>query len=310
MNSPIDFMARIGPEFYEKLKIHYPRVFEKEIPLSEIGISSWTFFDWKKKGLIPFAAGNDRVKLNLIEYVWIRALQELREFGVPYSELSHMKDYLFDTELFFEALAHSEEVVKKLEASGSYSSEDLSMIKGSVDFIRKNLNENSITDKSMLTVFAASVFRMILFDEDVVLLANRKKDEKGLVFFAYTYQELNSIKFIEGPLYKNHLSIGLRPLLLEMLSLDKLEKYVFRLGLLTEDEQKVVMAIRERNYSELIIQTKGERDIVIDAINEVDVRDEKAKEIRMLLGLNQYDEIQLKFRNEKHLFVKNRKRLK
>lgn len=306
----LEFMSNMAPEFYEKLKIHYPKAFEREIPLSVTGISSWTFFDWKKKGLIPFEADNDRVKLNVIEYVWIRAIQEFREFGLPYAELAHMKDYLFNTNLFFEALEHAEEVIKKIEENRSHSLEEIDLIKKAVEFIRNNLDENSLTDKSILTVFASYIFKMLLLNEDVVLLAAKKIDGSGLVFFVHTYKELHSTQLLEGLFYRNHVLVCIKPLLLELLNLDNLEKYAIRLGLLTADEHKVLMAIRERNYSEIIIQTKGENDIVIDVIDEVDVREEKAKEIRMLLGLNKYDEIQLKYRNEKHLFVKNRKRLK
>lgn len=305
-----NFMSEMDPEFYEKLKIHYPKAFEREIPLSGIGISSWTFFDWKKKGLIPFDSENDRVKLNMIEYVWIRTIQEFRHFGLPYGELSHMKDFLFNPDLFFEALESAETEIKKLEDSGRHSTQELELIRRGVEFLRNNFDENSLIDKSILTFFASFVFRMIFFDEDAVIIAQRKKDDSGLIFFVHTYDQLNLMKDNQNPLCKNHVLVRLRPLLLELLNLDSLEKYAFRLGLLTTDEQKVIMAIRERNYSEIIIKTIGENDLIIDVIEEVDIREDKAKEIRLLLGLNKYSEIELKYRNDKHLFVKNRKRLK
>jgi hypothetical protein len=37
--------------------------------------------------------------------------------------------------------------------------------------------------------------------------------------------------------------------------------------------------------------------------------DEKAKEVRRILGLKEYEEIVIKYRNDKHVYVKNTRRI-
>ena len=49
--------------------------------------------------------------------------------------------------------------------------------------------------------------------------------------------------------------------------------------------------------------------MAIDVITSENITDEKAIHIRKILGLNEYDEINLKYRNSKNLYVKNKKRL-
>lgn len=37
--------------------------------------------------------------------------------------------------------------------------------------------------------------------------------------------------------------------------------------------------------------------------------DQKANEVKRILGLNEYDEVTVKYRNDKHLYFKNKTRL-
>ena len=50
--------------------------------LSDIGMTSKTAFDWEKAGVHPKERRSKfRRKYNGIEYVWLRMVTELREFG-------------------------------------------------------------------------------------------------------------------------------------------------------------------------------------------------------------------------------------
>ena len=96
----------LGLDFIEKIKFHYPKVMDRTIPLSATGVNSWTFFDWKSKGMIPFEAENenDRVKLNLVEFVWVKINARLRQFGIPFKELSNMKNLIYNPDIFIQAI--------------------------------------------------------------------------------------------------------------------------------------------------------------------------------------------------------------
>jgi hypothetical protein len=52
-----------------------------------------------------------------------------------------------------------------------------------------------------------------------------------------------------------------------------------------------------------------QEDFIIEATIEEDVMNEKAKEIRRILGMNEYSEVNIKFRNDKHLYIKNKMKI-
>ena len=81
------------------------------------------------------------------------------------------------------------------------------------------------------------------------------------------------------------------------------------MGLLNSDEQKIIKAIRERNFTEIIIRLKGKDDLVIDVTEELNINGDKAIQIKKILGLNAYDEAFIKYRNQKEIYIKNKKRL-
>jgi len=50
--------------------------------------------------------------------------------------------------------------------------------------------------------------------------------------------------------------------------------------------------------------------MIIESVQDGDIMEQKAKEIRRILGLDAYSEITLKYRNDKHIYFKNKKRIK
>ena len=84
-----DFLER-GQERIELLEK------EKLITLKHIGITSKTFADWKKKDLIPFYIPKENrywVRLSLSDYVWLKLLAILRDFGVSFQSLQEIKNF-------------------------------------------------------------------------------------------------------------------------------------------------------------------------------------------------------------------------
>jgi hypothetical protein len=73
---------------------------------------------------------------------------------------------------------------------------------------------------------------------------------------------------------------------------------------------KVIEAIRKRDFKEIIIKLDGnKKTIVIEIEKDGNILDQKAKEVKRILGLNEYSEVTIKFRNDKNLYFKNKTRL-
>lgn len=306
-----ELIHEMGLDFIKKVKFHYPRIMERTIPLSATGVNSWTFFDWKSKGMIPFEAENenDRVKLNLVEYVWVKVNSKLRQFGIPFKQLSNMKNLIYNPEVFIQAIKNWPEMIKHFEESKQYSAEQLLSAKRGLHFLSENIDENSIIDKPLFTIFASTVFNLLLMNETGVLFAFKSKSENEMIFTCLLHSAIQNMPMETNPYNHDHIQILLNPILGELLEKDQLEKYSFSLGLLNSDEQKIIKAIRERNFTEIIIRLKGKDDLVIDVTEELNINGDKANQIKKILGLNAYDEAFIKYRNQKEIYIKNKKRL-
>lgn len=306
-----ELINEMGLDFIEKVKFHYPRIMERTIPLSATGVNSWTFFDWKSKGMIPFEAENenDRVKLNLVEYVWVKVNFKLRQFGIPFKQLSNMKNLIYNPEVFIQAIKNWPEMIKHFEESKQYSAEQLLSAKRGLHFLSENIDENSIIDKPLFTIFASTVFNLLLMNEAGVFFAFKSKSENEMIFTCLLHSAIQNMPMETNPYNHDHIQILLNPILGELLEKDQLEKYSFSLGLLNSDEQKIIKAIRERNFTEIIIRLKGKDDLVIDVTEELNINGDKAIQIKKILGLNAYDEAFIKYRNQKEIYIKNKKRL-
>lgn len=72
----------------------------------------------------------------------------------------------------------------------------------------------------------------------------------------------------------------------------------------------VIKAIREKDFKEIVIkQDEKKESIIIEVEKDGVIIDEKAKEVKRILGLNEYSEVTIKFRNDKNLYFKNKTQL-
>jgi hypothetical protein len=105
------------------------------------------------------------------------------------------------------------------------------------------------------------------------------------------------------------LTIPIYPLIEGFFNEPKSERIAESFGLINPKEKKVLDAIREKDFLELHIKLDNNNELIIDAIKDGNVTDVQATNIRKILGLNSYEEVTLKYRNDKNLYFKNKKRL-
>lgn len=70
---------------------------EQRFKLKDLGVSSTVFSNWKHQGLLMEGMiSGDRMgkKLNLIEWVWLKMIVELREIGVPLKRIRDFGEWL------------------------------------------------------------------------------------------------------------------------------------------------------------------------------------------------------------------------
>lgn len=298
----------------EKMNLLYPKLQEARIPLSATGISPRTFFHWKENGLIdiqtPTNDENTRswVRLNLIQFIWLKSVQVMRDFGVPLLTIKEFKEYLF-TNLFTELMKDPQKQLAAFGAISGNSKEELDELERKFNFLKEH--QNMLTDE--MHQFSTNIGLMVAYaflENDHPMLILAKKGEKfEYCFIIKIIAQIDNIDL--GFLDQPHLRIPIKKMIEEYFDEPKNEKSAEIYGLITPEEKRVLDAFRKCDFKEITIKFEDDRkSLVIEVIKDGDIIEQKAKEIRRILGLNDYAEITLKYRNDKHIYFKNKSRIK
>ncbi|MBK6399574.1 MAG: hypothetical protein IPF75_15295 [Bacteroidetes bacterium] len=97
-----------------------------------------------------------------------------------------MKNLIYNPEVFIQAIKNWPEMIKHFEDSKQYSAEQLLSAKRGLQFLSENIDENSIIDKPLFTIFASTVFNLLLMNETGVLFAFKSKSENEMILRAYS----------------------------------------------------------------------------------------------------------------------------
>lgn len=285
----------------------YPKIHESTIPLSNAKIGARIFFKWKQEKLIdlPEFSKNDWVRLNIFQYVWVKIIKQLRLYGYTFESIKKIKEHAFSN-IFDLEIGKTDEIISLLQNSSKLNKVQIEATKRLIIELKER---NGIPDKyKIINTKIGTEIISILLRGTISSLVVVEKD--GMTEVDFT--SFNSKKDIDSlvTIYPN-IQIPIKRIVEEFFeNPENLEK-IETLGLFSVQEKEVIDAVRDKNFKEIIIKRKnGKNEVSIEVVKEADIVDEqKIKEIKRIFGLNEYSEITLSFRNEKHLYFKNTRRL-
>jgi hypothetical protein len=298
----------------------YPKIFEKQIPLIVLDIPSRNYLHWKKENLLnttkekktDSVEKREKVLLNVFDAIWLSIIKELREFNVDFPTIRAVKDILYSNiqldqdkidatskDEFINTILKNipnefQEVMKPLLLDGSF----LTIM-------------DKIIDKKNIILFQniGGILSDILLREISVSLIIKKNN--GFV-------EVEFLKNNDGNFYSNvaekisnsiiketFINVPMVPLISKMFENSDFDKYTFQFDLFNQNEKKIIDALNDDLCKEIKVTKHSSGDITLNLTFEADVKNEHAKEVRRILGLKQYDKIELVYRNDKHLIINN-----
>ena len=194
-------------------------------------------------------------------------------------------------------------MIEQLQKNPSLNKEKLNAIKR---IIYKFKEQGGFPEeyKIYATLLGAEIISTLLRGTQVSLIVLKKENEFIGGFTSFdsksNFDHLLSI-------YPN-IQIPIKRIIEEFFEESNNEQIIETLGLISVNEKKVIDVLKSKDFKEIIIKkNNGMHDISIEVIKETDILNEdKIKEIKRILGLNEYSEITLKMRNSKHLYLKNK----
>jgi hypothetical protein len=298
----------------------YPKIFEKKIPINLLDISSRNYLNWKKENLLNIPKENksdsiekrEKVLLNVFDALWLLIIKELREFNVDFLTIRAVKDILYSyiqldqnkidstpNDEFINSILkyipnEFQELIKPLLKDGSF----FQLVDKIMD------NKNAVLFQNIGGILTDILIREI----SVSLIIKKSNGFVEVEFFKIDASDSYSnygIAISNSIVKDTFINVPMVPLIGKLFENSNFDKYTFQFDLYNQNEKKVIDALNDDLCKEIKITKHHTGDITLNLTFEADVKNEHAKEVRRILGLKQYEKIELVYRNEKHLIINN-----
>lgn len=275
---------------------------KKQFSLKDIGVSARVHNSWRSAGIIPNAEPDGKwVSYNFYQYLWLRIVNDLREFGLPIEAILHWKEILFA-----DLPETPQGINEKTESFMANFLEQRHGIKveGPI-YTQENYNEG----KSL----AQSPFNGLVYN--YLYLRSNTSFYFYLDGFVDVWSDVHeqTNPDLKPPTDEPHIVIPLGHYILEFLTDENKAEYLKTLPILTYEEKEVLQAMRNQQLKELTVKfIQDGKSRKIDIITKADgeLTEEQTKQIMRILSLGNYQNISLKKHNGSKLYFEHEKRQK
>jgi len=302
----------------------YPNILEKTIPLNLLDISSRNYLHWKKENLLYITKIDKSesvdvkrkwVQLNLFDALWLLVIKELRDLNIDFDTIRAIKGVMYSNIEFnqekIDATPNDEflnSILKYIPEIHHKAITPLLMDGSLLSFIDNFIDEGNI----ILFKNIGVIFLDILIREVFVSLLIRK--DKGFVdaLFVKNDKHIFHIDNIENNklilnyiLNDTFINIPITPLIAKLFENSEFDKYNLHYEIFNQNEKKIIEALNNDMCKEIKITKHQSGDLTLNLTFEENVKNDYAREIRKILGLKNYEKMELIYRNDTHLIIKN-----
>jgi hypothetical protein len=314
-----------------------PKLIEHKVPVSVLNINRRVFFHWKQEGLIdyePYIVETENredkkrkavkkwLHLNAFDMLWLLMVKELRNFNIDLKTIKELKTYL-DKNIFEinkDSFAQIPEDLfqKQIEAQKKSlmpmeeSNEIMENILNGITVEKLDMFVSQIPDElqPFMNQFGSAFTSVLFYNFNPILLIKKRIGSDEIDFemkIPEIQAEIDNIEFandLVNTINKEIVfSLPIRPFFEFIFTDENYFKYCVDFELFNSQEKQLLEIIKSDDYKEITFSKGNNGVLTIKSSFEKEVKDEKAKEIKKLLGLNQYEKAEVIFRNDKHLII-------
>lgn len=288
-----------------------------QIPLPKTGISSRAFHYLRNNNLVEYPIREEgekrsRVNLNYFQAFWLMIVKELRAYGMPDKHLMIVKDFMYGSmlESIKKDIVYHDYSFKLLHSMGIISPEmhDNNEYSNTVDnsYYDDMFLEMS-EDKDYFTNLGLAL-NLLIISEDTPFLViqpnrgeNDQPDNPIKINLISTKHGHNVVEEVLSNGEPSKIVVSLKLIYQELYDLDVKSEVFSNYQLITPREKKVLDAIESKNFKELSV-TRKNGDFKIKIKNDGEVTGGDLKMIRRVFGLKDYENVNVKYRNDKFLY--------
>ena len=295
----------------ELIKKYYPRIFEPLGKPSQLELTSREFFYWTendvvdipktKKGQSPWS------RLNLLEILWIRIVKELRKFNLPFASLVILKAEMFGSLLT--VMRDNPELTQNTLNNTYHDPVIKNVINEFLNTPEIEQDESLKEYKFLFSLITGLVSEILFFKSNINLIVFKNKNNFHFTIEGFRNQDMIQDE-IDQAKRSTHLILNLRNLVAEYLVSPELEQLNEEFGFITEDEKQLIKVIRDKQVKEIHIKKDDNEVLTYIATSKREIKDEQVAAIKRMLRMNEFDDVRVVLRNDKHLYIENKKKVK
>jgi DNA-binding transcriptional MerR regulator len=279
--------------------ISYDKIFDVEAA----GINQKIFGYWKSKGLLGFIKKDKWARLSFSDVIWLRTLETMRKFGCSIKNMKSIYDH------YFERALNDNLVEKNIQAQ--------------IDELETGFKDNISLEEREVIKVQVNTLKMMLkhpnikknlsnggYFTELIMKCLSYKLETGIIIFEDGSFEDYSISLEINDKRKEvilthipRLIIPISHLITEFVSRTVDLKISNLSVLFDEDELRVIKEMRNENVKSITIKFR-EKDHKVETIKcdkSGIIKGDEAKKIMNILGLKNYQGIELNTRDGKTL---------
>ncbi len=289
----------------------YPRIMEPLAKPSELNFTAREFFYWCDKGIVDIQKSEEGQspwsRLNLLDVIWIRIVKELRRFNFPFRSIVKIKEDLFQN-IFLKIIDLADLEIKSI--LDKIKEDDLKKL---LEQIIKEAKKNPENIKKQLGPITSPIFGLLadilIFNRKINIHICKIGEDFPIVFEGYSLQS-TSQETLDAVKDQTHLSLCMNELIAEYLLDIKCERINKEFGFISEQEIEILAAIRNKEITEITIN-KGHNEVLSFIVTKrSELKDDQVQTIKRLLRMNEFDDVRVVLRNDKHIYLENKTRKK
>jgi hypothetical protein len=275
-------------EFYE------PKTYEKAIELAafvlsekpftvrDANVASHNIHYWIKQGLFPSKGETAVIKMNFLEFVWLKILSEIRMAGLKAETLEGLFNDLvkpLDNYALYEKLAADSSFLDNLDLPALEKKKIKDLLKSGT---WKNTAKNEIQFSPLHLLIAEAISKRTFVSIAIFLFGGYAPlvDDTLHLLPKNTAHRLKT---------ETHLVISITKILSEFLGDERFYSIASNLDFFTAEEIKLLELIRSKKYDSIKIRFSEKRMDVIELEKSIDVH----KKIVDILAENNFQSISI-----------------
>lgn len=249
---------------------------------------------WRKNELLPFIRKGEHLKISFAELIWLRILDSLRQLKYPMEQTKAVCKYFFEdahrNDLPKRNLTNHKTALDKKKAAGTLNEEETHLL----EYL-----DRSLADRIFLDILKSDINYLTNLTIDCI----RSREDRRILIFAdgrvgeqYS-DEVRTHSKTKIDIAEPHISLSLTFYLREFINSEELSTLFFP-QILNDDEKKVLKEMKNKNIKEINITMQKGKPIRIESTKEGIITGDQAKQIKEILGLQNYQQIILDTRSD------------